>query len=135
MLDKLNVGAKICSYLWCFLKERRLQIVTGNNTLFRYTNRGLAQGDPLSPLLFNVATVNICKVLNYENDIGVFQYADDFAVYIIHENIEHSVSKLQSALNLITTLLSNIGLESSPHKSKVCLFSKKRNVTISQHQT
>lgn len=65
-LDKLGVGKRICNYIWSFLSNRQLKIKSSTMAqLTRYTNRGLAQGDPISPLLFNIATFEICtKIKN-----------------------------------------------------------------------
>ncbi|CAH2091703.1 unnamed protein product [Euphydryas editha] len=47
ILDELNIGKKMCSYLWEFLKERHLQIKCeeSKKVLIRWTNKGLSQGD------------------------------------------------------------------------------------------
>ncbi|KAG6453577.1 hypothetical protein O3G_MSEX008208 [Manduca sexta] len=121
ILDRLKVGSKICYYLWSFLRERYLSIQVNNTFIIRSTNRGIAQGDPLSPLLFNVATISICNLIT---NVYVSQYADDFALYTVCKSLEEATSKLQQALDKIALLLRDLALEISPSKSKVCIFKK-----------
>lgn len=137
-LDNLGCGTTICRYLWDFLKERQLMIKGTNYNLCRYTGRGLAQGDPLSPLLFNLATMHICKSMS---DIGISQYADDFALYVTSNSIPIAVSKIQLALNSINSYFSVLNLTISTNKSKVILFRRGQerrtiniNVTIENNR-
>lgn len=122
ILDRLDVGSNICTYVWNFLKERRINIKTDNTFISRNCYKGLAQGDPLSPLLFNVASIDICKRIK---NVNIMQYADDFVLYVTGNNMNQALSELQSALNLLTELLAQLGLNLSPSKSKLCIFKKR----------
>lgn len=51
IINDLGVGIKICTYLWNFLKERRLTIQLNDGIMCRSTGRGLGQGDPTSILV------------------------------------------------------------------------------------
>jgi ribonuclease HI len=121
VLDRSGVGQKICNYLWEYLRERHLQIKVDNTQTCRYTSCGLAQGDPLSPLLFNVATMDVC---NRVCDVNISQYADDFVLYCTHSNLRTATGLLQASLNSMVQLVGDMGLEISPEKSKVCIFQK-----------
>lgn len=89
-LDRLGVGARICKYLWSFLSDRDLTVSTLDRDLVRSTGRGLAQGCPLSPLLLNVATLNICSSIE---NVEISQYADDFVLYVTRRNLESALTE------------------------------------------
>ncbi|KAF9415538.1 hypothetical protein HW555_006857 [Spodoptera exigua] len=126
-LDTLKVGKSICQYLWNFLSERRLKItdvaVEGREVV-RTARNGLAQGDPISPLLFNIATFEICR--DIAANINVCQYADDFVLYTTGNSILESANRMQASLNMFTEILTQLGLEVSTSKSHYCIFSRGR---------
>lgn len=79
VLRNFGVGPKFCKYLWSFLIIRNLVVQLSNNNFSgRQSNKGLAQGDPLSPLVFNIVTMNLTKL---DEDVQILQYADDFVLY------------------------------------------------------
>lgn len=59
-LNELQVGKKICDYLWSYLNERHLKIKNqkGDNVMVRWTDKGLAQGDPISPPILTLLPRN-----------------------------------------------------------------------------
>ncbi|CAK1599200.1 unnamed protein product [Parnassius mnemosyne] len=133
-LDEIGIGKGICNYLWSFLSERYLMIKNekkGYAHDIRCTNRGLAQGDPISPLLFNIVTFRICRQIQ---NVFVSQYADDFVFYVSDKNLQNCENNLQTAVNAMIILLDEIGLQLSASKSKLCVFIrgyKRREITLS----
>lgn len=123
ILDDLNVGSKICTYLWAFLSERHLKInLDGkNNIIKRRTNKGLAQGDPLSPLIFNVITH---KIYHRLQNVQVSQYADDFVLFVSDKDIKKCERYVQEALNTVVKDLNELGLSLSVAKTNICTFSR-----------
>ncbi|CAH2098697.1 unnamed protein product [Euphydryas editha] len=107
ILDNIGGGSKLCNYLWNFLTFRNLKIRHVEGFISRRTGQGLAQGDPLSPLLFNVATYNICNSIK---NIFVSQYADDFALYVSEKNLDNACCLLQASLDFLINSLHNLGL-------------------------
>ena len=124
ILDKSDVGSSLCNYLWQFLSNRVLFVeIEGNKELSRTTGMGLAQGDPLSPLLFNVATNKICK---YIKNVYISQYADDFVMYSSNKNINIAYNNVQVALEAFSNLVDELGLKISINKSKICIFYRRK---------
>lgn len=126
ILDDLNIGKTICEYFWHFLNNRSLNIKKedSDHVMTRFTNQGLAQGDPISPLIFNIVTSKICHMIN---NIYIAQYADDFVFYTSNKNLHTCQINLQRALNVMTQLLGELGLQLSASKSTVVVFSRGRN--------
>lgn len=128
ILDRMGVGAQLCRYLWEFLHDRHLSIqINDSSTVIRTTGTGIAQGDPLSPLLFNAATSKICHNIV---EVSVSQYADDFVLYVTKKQISDSVTNIQNSLKIFQCLIEEVGLEISLNKTKICLFSKGRTRNV-----
>ncbi|CAG9132614.1 unnamed protein product [Plutella xylostella] len=115
-LSSAGVDRTICSYLWEFLKSRELSVrYSDSMTITRTSGIGLAQGDPLSPLLFNVVTMNICHdIIN----VSISQYADDFVLYGSYKLLSDGCIDLQYALNMFCKLVEALGLDVSERKTK-----------------
>lgn len=127
ILKRIGIGDRIIKYLWSFLTERYLKIETSYKiNICRRTITGLGQGDPLSPILFNISTLDVCKNIN---NVLIQQYADDFVLYkTVNSDMNQTVKDLQYALNVLIKLLEKIGLCISESKSNVCLFNRSRKI-------
>ncbi|XP_063893690.1 RNA-directed DNA polymerase from mobile element jockey isoform X2 [Helicoverpa armigera] len=90
----------------------------------RYAWKGLPQGSVLSPLLYNLYTVDIGSCLN--SDCRILQYADDLALYVTNASIVDAASSLCLSLDSLHQWLLDRGLSLSAPKSSAVIFSRKR---------
>lgn len=65
------------------------------------SNQGLAQGSPLSPLLFNLYTASLHEHL--QNEIKMLQYADDLVISKEGYNLEGLIYDLNQQLRIFET--------------------------------
>ena len=126
------------SHTWCdwirsFVQGGNVAInVNGQNGSFFQTMKGLRQGDPLSPILFNVVAdmlaiiINRAKVAGKVNGViphlvndglSILQYADDTVIFLDH-NLE--MARNMKALLCVFEKLS--GLKINFHKSEIFCF-------------
>ncbi|KAL9653905.1 hypothetical protein ABK040_012964 [Willaertia magna] len=105
--------------------------IFGNIGKFDRRNKGLPQGDPISPIFFNILTTSILKrfiEMNYLKDnsvatdnIGLLCYADDFIV--ISSDWSEFCKKFQSLKNI----LEEFGMKMSIEKSGYIVCNKQRS--------
>jgi len=86
--------------------------------------RFLPQGSILSPLLFNIYAAN-CKNFISRN-CSILQFADDIAIFSRSDNLTSSLKDLELSANRLSSHLRSRGLEVSPSKSALLIFTRKR---------
>lgn len=127
VLGKIGIGPKISSYLWSFLSARRCQMTVNNVCITWYTSKGLAQGDPMSPVLFNIVTLDISKNIN---TVNISQISDDFVVVLYktaeNGNVDATVHIMKEAIHSLVNIVGEIGLSIAINKSSTCIFSKSK---------
>lgn len=126
-LYHLKVPAKLANLIMNLLSERYIYLRCSDPVISssRVVWRGLPQGSVLSPLLYNVYTYDL------ESSVGlcrVLQYADDLLLYTCHQKINIASSCLTDSLQNLSHWLFYNGLDLSPSKSNIVLFSRKRNL-------
>ncbi|XP_062193487.1 uncharacterized protein LOC133896859 [Phragmites australis] len=138
------------SPVWCSWIE---QFVTGgsvavkvNNDIGRYfqTKKGLRQGDPISPILFNIVVDMLAVLIGRAKDAGqirgvvphliddglsILQYADDTVLFM-----EHDIDQAKNMKLLLCAFEELSGLKINFHKSELfCYGDAKESVEEYSH--
>ena len=126
-MQQLSIPAKMVQCICALIMSRSLVLrVQGEEFDTRITWKGLPQGSVLSPLLYNLYTMDIGSCLN--DNCHILQYADDLALYVSDSSIEDAASSLRLSLDSLDQWLSNHGLSLSAPKSSVVIFTRKNRI-------
>lgn len=124
LLMEIGLPCIIVKIMWCLLADRELHfVVNGSTKEVRNTSIGLPQGSILSPLLFNIYSSKFCNVL--PPNLKVIQYADDTVIYKADNSIASIEEDFNDFCENLTQWTLDTGLEISPEKSKLLVFSRK----------
>ncbi|KAK9882936.1 hypothetical protein WA026_023864 [Henosepilachna vigintioctopunctata] len=121
-------GAKVPSAIIALLENlllhRNAYLVdpsTGKLLGPKQMNRGLPQGSPISPVLFNLFVKDITNLIR-STGVQILQYADDTTVISTGSTIDSAHKKMSETLQLIEEWIQEKGLQISPNKSKAMIL-------------
>nr|CAI5836562.1 unnamed protein product [Callosobruchus analis] len=122
-LEKLHIPTNNCRTIIKFFLKRMIFLRSSANSLLgpREISMGLPQGLVLSPVLFNIYTMEI-----HSSDLNcnLIQYADDLAIYIENKNYNTCKDTLANSISSVTSQLTSLGFCLSPQKSTIVFFSR-----------
>ena len=126
VIRRKGVNGKIISYLTDFLGQDRVNVTKFRGTisaenLFR---KGLPQGSPISPLLFNIYLNDITQIIEDK----ILMFADDIVIWDNGCNLENTIRNLNNRIRTISELLNYKELELSPTKCVPIIFTRKRRL-------
>ncbi|XP_037565907.1 uncharacterized protein LOC119445697 [Dermacentor silvarum] len=129
-LHALGVGQRMYSYIRDFLSQRTATLTLGDHRLSRVSlgARGTPQGAVLSPILFNIAILQLPNQLSQVSDIHFSLYADDITVWANRGSDADMEHNLQSAFKIIDSYVHVHGLACSPSKLELFLFRPSHSV-------
>lgn len=126
LLD-LSIPPKLVFFICNLLSFRKIYLrLNGVCSESRRISKGLPQGSVLSPILFNLYCCDLASSL--AEGCNILQYADDICLYHNNIDINESVNVINSSLASLDNWLSVHGLELSPSKSSVVIFSRSRSL-------
>jgi hypothetical protein len=140
-LRQRGFGSKWCDWIKLVINSGTVSVKVNNSTgSYFKSGRGVRQGDPLSPFLFNIAVDTLAKMINLaqrnnlikglvseyiENGIAVLQYADD-TILCIQDNKEQA-----AYLKLLLYLYEDMsGLKINFNKSEVIMVSQEESKSL-----
>lgn len=133
ILNNINTPPELSNWIYQYLRKRKIILKLANGKeIIKTTNKGLPQGCPLSPVLFNVYTMKIHSLADYDRIF--FQYADDFTAVVIAKTITEAEDKMNNFLNQTVNALNELDMVINPDKCATVIFTNKfhptTNITI-----
>ncbi|GBM83631.1 putative RNA-directed DNA polymerase from transposon BS [Araneus ventricosus] len=121
----IGITGYIVKFIHHFLQDRVLQVRWRNQlSKTKVTQRGLAQGSVLSPILFAIFLFDFEDTL--EEGVQVSIFTDDIFIYCSHKSPDHIVKKLRRTMNNVYQWCKYWKLKISPEKSAVADLSRRR---------
>lgn len=127
-LASINPGERMYNYIRDFLTDRKAFIQIGDVTsnIIPLSSIGTPQGAVLSPLLFNLAIINIPRKLEQIPHLKFSLYADDITLWVAGGSDALIEEILQLGAQTVADEAKLAGLTCSPTKSELLLMSPKR---------
>lgn len=131
-LVALNIPPKSLTFIANLISSRTVQFVAqGRLHPERISRKGTPQGAVLSPTLFNLYLRKIASALH--PDTKIIQFADDIMIYSTSSDPNRAMRSIQISLENIGDFLQQLGLEISPDKTQLMMFSRSLKVANSKH--
>lgn len=120
---KQGFGGRIFNWVQNYLSERTvfMETIEGRTTLHN-VKRGVPQGGALSPLLFNLALIDLPRQVS--NDVHLSIYADDICLWATNANRFVTQRKLQKSLMNISRFLHCCSMSLSVEKTVAIAFTR-----------
>ncbi|XP_017776638.1 PREDICTED: RNA-directed DNA polymerase from mobile element jockey-like, partial [Nicrophorus vespilloides] len=126
ILVDLRLPSRLVNLISALVTEKALHLVGADPSQARYSYKGLPQGSPLSPLLFNVYVRGINGLVG--DGVQALIYADDIALVTTGKNINSLAIRMNASLGRLQEFLDFRNLSLVPDKTKCMLFSRKRRL-------
>ena len=131
-LEKRGVSKCIISWIVNLLCNRKVIYSLKGISLLKYMIKGTPQGGVLSPLLWNLVIDSLLSLLITSNPKPDFTqgFADDLVTAFTGEHLPTLIGHMQRTVDIISNWCKDNGLELSPHKTSLVLFTRKRKFSI-----
>ncbi|WVZ54093.1 hypothetical protein U9M48_004953 [Paspalum notatum var. saurae] len=126
-------SATWCNWIKSFVQGGNVAInVNGQSGSYFQTRKDLRQGDPLSPILFNIVADMLAIIINraktegkvnrviphlVDDGLSILQYADDTVIFL-----DHDLEKAKNMKILLCVFEKLSGLKINFHKSEIFCF-------------
>jgi len=131
-LRNQGVPGKLTLLIQELYTDVKARIVTERPGRLFEINKGVKQGDPLSPLLFNAALVEVFRKVNWENrgvsingrKLNNLRFADDIVL------IAQSREELKNMINDLVEKSKKAGLKINSDKTKIISQTKGEGILV-----
>ncbi len=123
ILEAWGTQVQITNTLLSYYNNREITttINSSNKTLTIYPTKGTAQGNVLSPMLWNCVINQVGSIMDKYN-LGGCLFADDVVIAASNPSTQTATNTLQQALNEIVAWADEEGLSFNVSKSHAVLF-------------
>ncbi len=127
-LRNKQVDEKLITWYEYYLRNRSMTVTHKGVSVTRYLKRGTPQGGVLSPVMWNLGFESLLSL--FENDYAwINGFADDAGLILTGSNTKLMMHRMQAAVDKALDWGTKSGLQFSPHKTVVVLFSRQHKVT------
>lgn len=126
-LQRLQIPAPFIQFVYNLVSCREVYYRFNEINCVRTAHKGLPQGCVLSPLLYSLYVLNLEESVYQQQGIKILQFADDVCLYTSNKSNIRAARDIELSIKSTTEWFDNLGLKLAPHKSQVCLFSRKYN--------
>ena len=140
-MSKIGIGGKTLELIKDIYRKTKCAVKSKNKlTSFFDYQKGVRQGCPLSPLLFNIYVNDLFETMNKGNDsdifldekgnkINILMYADDLII------LSESKEGLQKQIDKVENYCSKWKLQINNKKTKIMIFNRGNRLINSQFHT
>lgn len=123
-LQDTNCGEATYNFVRAFLSGRTAKIRLGQiqTGTFSTPSKGTPQGSVISPLLFNIALLQLPSQLSEIPELHHAFYADDLTIWTNTGSAGEQQDRLQQAIDCVTEYLERRGLACAPTKSALLVL-------------
>ena len=129
--DLMYIGVEGVALDWfkSYLENRSYHVIINENKSERRTiQRGVPQGSVLGPVLFSIYTIELAWILKHHN-VKFKMVADDTQFYFIINNVEDSISALNSLVYDIKQWMAKKKLKLNEEKTECLIIGTKHDTT------
>lgn len=122
-LKSLGHSPNVIALVHNLTSARQLFFRFGDLEVSRRAYKGLPQSNVLSPILYNLYVADIQNCCAPSSSL--IQYADDICIFSSMSPTLEALQSVESSVNICNSALSDLGLDLSEEKTKLCVFSHK----------
>ena len=120
IISEIGLPPHFANYIILMYINQQTTTFSPISPLLRRLYKGLPQGFPLSPTLYNIYSLSLIPKMP---GVKFIIFADDIIAYSFHACLSYAALRLQSAINELILNAFSLSLSLSPQKSSTLVFS------------